>query len=145
VPCNWLADYRQSALAGEPVERRLHHLADVGIDLGDVRVLAESGGDVDGGHYRSDDLARQRQVRAAQRQTEGEPAAMGTISLRVNRLMKPRRLASPVPQVKKNCASTMAAHYDPSLDDQLEQRMVTELTAGFTEVMGQAPPPPQPD
>lgn len=38
--------------------------------------------------------------------------------------------------------STMAAHYDPSLDDQLEQRMVTELTAGFTEVMGQAPPPP---
>jgi len=32
--------------------------------------------------------------------------------------------------------STMADHYDPGLDDQLEQRMVVELTASFTEVMG---------
>jgi hypothetical protein len=34
---------------------------------------------------------------------------------------------------------TMAAHYDPGQDDQLEQRMITELAAGFTEVMGKAP------
>jgi hypothetical protein len=32
--------------------------------------------------------------------------------------------------------STMADHYDPSLDDPLEERMVKELTASFTEVMG---------
>jgi AcrR family transcriptional regulator len=30
--------------------------------------------------------------------------------------------------------STMADHYDPSLDDLLEERMVVELTASFTEV-----------
>jgi hypothetical protein len=34
---------------------------------------------------------------------------------------------------------TMAARYDPGQDDQLEQRMITELAAGFTEVMGKAP------
>jgi AcrR family transcriptional regulator len=33
--------------------------------------------------------------------------------------------------------STMADHYDPGLDDQLEERMVTELTASFDEVMGE--------
>lgn len=32
--------------------------------------------------------------------------------------------------------STMADHYDPGLDDQLKGRMVVELTASFTEVMG---------
>jgi AcrR family transcriptional regulator len=39
--------------------------------------------------------------------------------------------------------STMADHYDPGLDDELEERMVVELTASFTEVMGQAPPRPE--
>jgi AcrR family transcriptional regulator len=37
--------------------------------------------------------------------------------------------------------STMGEHYDPSLDDQLPQRMVVELTASFDEVMGEVPPP----
>jgi AcrR family transcriptional regulator len=38
--------------------------------------------------------------------------------------------------------STMADHYDPSLDDQLKERMVVELTASFTEVMGNDRPEP---
>lgn len=34
---------------------------------------------------------------------------------------------------------TMAANYDPNQDDQLEQRMRTELNATFAEVMGKDP------
>ena len=34
---------------------------------------------------------------------------------------------------------TMAAHYDPVRDDQLEQRMITELAASFADVMGEVP------
>jgi AcrR family transcriptional regulator len=34
---------------------------------------------------------------------------------------------------------TMADHYDPVRDDQLEQRMITELAASFAEVMGEIP------
>lgn len=35
--------------------------------------------------------------------------------------------------------STMGAHYDPSQDAHLEQRVITELNASYTEVMGKAP------
>jgi AcrR family transcriptional regulator len=38
--------------------------------------------------------------------------------------------------------STMAEHYDPALDDQLEERMIAEITASFDEVMGEDMPPP---
>jgi AcrR family transcriptional regulator len=38
--------------------------------------------------------------------------------------------------------TTMGDHYDPTLDDQLEQRMVVELTASFDEVMGEDTSPP---
>ena len=34
---------------------------------------------------------------------------------------------------------SMAAHYDPGQDDQLGERMITELAATFAEVMGKAP------
>jgi AcrR family transcriptional regulator len=35
---------------------------------------------------------------------------------------------------------SLAAHYDPEQDDRLIERMVEELGANFTEVMGKAPP-----
>jgi hypothetical protein len=34
---------------------------------------------------------------------------------------------------------SMAAHYDPGQDDQLEERMTANLAATFAEVMGKAP------
>ena len=96
---------REAALTGELAQGLLHHLADVRVDLGDIGVFAESGGDVDGGQHLSDDLAGQRQVHPAERHPNGNPAATGTISLRVKRLMMPTRLASQVPRVRKNCVS----------------------------------------
>jgi AcrR family transcriptional regulator len=36
---------------------------------------------------------------------------------------------------------TMAAHYDPVRDDQLEQRMIAELAASFADVMGEVASP----
>lgn len=38
--------------------------------------------------------------------------------------------------------SSMADHYDPRTDDQLIERMIAELSAGFADVMGEAPQPP---
>src|ERR1700730_6055414 len=57
-----LAEDGEPALAGQPLERGLHHRTHVGVDLVDVRVLAEAGGDVDRLEHLGDDLGRQRQV-----------------------------------------------------------------------------------
>jgi AcrR family transcriptional regulator len=40
-------------------------------------------------------------------------------------------------------AGTMGEHYDPRRDDQLTERGIAELTASFSDVMGDDPPPPE--
>jgi AcrR family transcriptional regulator len=40
-------------------------------------------------------------------------------------------------------AGSMGEHYDPRQDDQLRERGIAELTASFSDVMGDDPPPPE--
>ena len=54
VPVSWSvsampsAEHGEASFLGQLVERLLHDVADVGVDLVDVGVLAELGDDVDG-------------------------------------------------------------------------------------------------
>ena len=68
---------RETAFAGQIVQRGLHHRADMSVDLVDIGVVAELRGDVDRLEHTGDDLGGQRQVgrqdhRKPERETEAD-------------------------------------------------------------------------